>query len=91
MAVVTETQAAPGPLQHLHHVALLVHLDRKHATIDVLVIVAADCLAEAIVKTLESIGQDAVEANQNRKIQSSLDQLINQYLEIDGIPRVTIR
>ena len=66
------------------HLALLVHLDRKHAAVVALVAVLLDRVFERAVNLAETVLQNLAEANQNRRIDAAQDELVDQLFEIDA-------
>jgi hypothetical protein len=75
----------------LHHVALLVHLDRVHAPVHTLVPVLGHRLLEAPGDALHARGQDVREADQHRLAQPAALEVLHQLEQVDLVAAVAAR
>ena len=75
----------------LHHLAQLVHLDRKHAAILALVIVLRDGVAERLVQRLDAMAQNVLKPDEQRKFQPARLGLLDHVRQIHRHARVLQR
>ena len=69
------------------HQALLVHLDREHRGVAVLVVVLGDRLGEGVVQAAQAVREDVREAHHDRRGQVARLQALDHLVEIDLVPR----
>ena len=65
------------------HEALLVHLDREHRGVAVLVVVLGDRLRERVVQMLEPVREDVGEAHDHGRREIALLQSLHDFEQID--------
>ena len=65
------------------HQALLVHLDREHRGVAVLVVVLGDRLRERVVQMLEAVREDVGEAHHHRRGELALLESLHDVEQVD--------
>ena len=73
------------------HQPLLVHLDREHGAVAVLVVVLGDRLRERLVQANQAMAQDVGEAHHDRRRQISRAQPFDHFIQIDLALRRAVR
>src|SRR5439155_24971096 len=68
----------------LDDMALLVDLDRIDAAVIALVPVLLNCVHEGRVNLAETVLQDLAEADKDRWVDTAKNQLVDQFLQVDG-------
>ena len=77
----------PAEVEHfLDHLPLLVHLDRIDAEVLAVVRVLRDRRLERVVDVAEPLPQDVAEADQDRQLDAAQLQVVDQLLQVDGLP-----
>ena len=67
----------------LHHVPVLVHLDRVDAAVGALVVVLRDRLLERAAELLDAAAEDVGEADQEGEVEAPVAEVVHQVLEVD--------
>ena len=73
------------------HQALLVHLDREHRRVAVLVVVLGDGLRERVVQVLEAVREDVGEAHHHRRRELALLESLHHLEQVDLALGVHVR
>ncbi len=80
-----ETELLPVAVDLLHHEPLLVHLDREHGNVAVLVVVLRDGLCERPVYVLEAMRKDVGETDDHRSRQVTRLETFDHLEEVDDV------
>ncbi len=75
----------------LHHLPLLIHLDRIYAAVTGFVVVLGDGVLECLVYFAEAVFQNFAEANQDRQGDAAELQVIHELFEIDAARGIFVR
>ena len=86
---VSETSSVSEDL--LDDLALLVHFDRKYASVALPIVVIFNRSGETLVQVLQPVLEDPVETDQHGKVQASLDQSIDERFQVDALLLIAFR
>ena len=87
----TDARSAADPDELFHHVALLVHLDRKHAPVAPAVAVLLRRRSERRDQIRHPAGEEIGEADQERRTQTTRPQRRQEFVEIHPGPFRAVR
>ena len=87
----TEAEGLAVAVHLFDHQALLVHLDREHRGVAVLVFVLGDRLRERVVQMLEAVREDVGKANHHRRREFTLLEALHDLEQVDFALAVHVR
>ncbi len=87
----TEAEFLAVAIHLFDHQALLIHLDREHRGVAVLVVVLGDGLRERLLQPTQAMAQDVGEAHHHRRGQIALTQPFDHFIQIDLAIRRAVR